>query len=291
MSNTSPSSGVLNLSRPALIFIVLMLTLGALLLATTQVEQRAVVRAQFTLTPSLTFTPSITPTPIDPFAELSYVSWTSPDGLISLEHPQLWIPQASPQNGPAAYVLAAPGAQTTGILVLGLPASQLAAPNLPANPSPADYIRALVPDAPPEQIVSATVAGLNGAHIKQTLPQQDPRTGQTTLNVDRDFYLLTLDAQNFFVVQAIAPTSDWSKMQPVLERALTTLKLNTQGIIALITRASSPPPVATATQVAPTQAATAEATQAATAAPTQQATAEPTGVATAEATAAPTETH
>jgi hypothetical protein len=285
VTNTPPSQSprAFNLSQPALVFIILLLITGALILSSTGLDPRSLARAQFTLTPSATFTPSITPTPIDPFAALSYVLWTSEGGLVSLEHPQLWLPQRSGQSGPVAYEITVPGVATTGLSLLAVPVSALQLQNPPANPTPIDYLRAILPDVPADQVVAATVAGLNGAHIKRTVNQQNPMTGQA-VQLDQDIYLLSLDAANLFLFQAVAPTPEWPKMQTVLERVLSTLKLDVAGIVAAL---SGTTPTAEATQSATTQA-TAEATAQATLEPTAAATTAPTVAPTTEPTAEPT---
>lgn len=218
MTNTPPASKGIQIPQYVVLLAVLFTALGALLMASTGVDRRSLVRAEFTLTPSLTFTPSITPTPVDPFANLSYTTWTSADNLISMDVPAAWTAQSSPQR-PVDTSFTAEGAPETGLRVLALPISALGIPELAAN-APVDAVaRAIFADVQPPVEPRAVEAGeLKGVAVKQTQQVPDQVTGQTR-SLDADIWVLSLDETHIAVIQAVALTADWPKMEPILARA------------------------------------------------------------------------
>jgi hypothetical protein len=271
----------------ALVFLVLIFALGALVLASSNIEPGASVRAAFTQPPTLT------PTPVDPFVNLEYVTFRTVDGLFSLEHPASWAPQPNPANGPVAYAITPPEAGNVGIGLLALPKAQLGIPDVPTDAAPDVLLRALFADQPDIQVRPVEAAGLSGAGARQTQSQPDPVTGQVS-TLERDIWMLDLDPQNVLIIQGIAPGNFWPQMEAVFARAVQSLQVDENSMIAQISSffATPTPEVTAEATTAPTSEATAEATAQATAAPTSQATVAPTAEATAvptsEATAAPT---
>ncbi|GAB4552121.1 MAG: hypothetical protein OHK0023_19720 [Anaerolineae bacterium] len=294
MTNTPPASKGIQIPQYVVLLAVLFTALGALLMASTGVDRRSLVRAEFTLTPSLTFTPSITPTPVDPFANLSYTTWTSADNLISMDVPAAWTAQSSPQR-PVDTSFTAEGAPETGLRVLALPISALGIPELAAN-APVDAVaRAIFADVQPPVEPRAVEAGeLKGVAVKQTQQVPDQVTGQTR-SLDADIWVLSLDETHIAVIQAVALTADWPKMEPILARAASSIKFDVAGTVKLLDEQfglSAATATGEATAAATTEA-TAAATDAATvestAAPTQEPTLEATPTATLAPTAVPTE--
>lgn len=287
MTNTPPASKGIQIPQYVVLLAVLFTALGALLMASTGVDQRSLVRAEFTLTPSLTFTPSITPTPVDPFANLNYTRWTSADNLISMDVPAAWIAQTSPQR-PVDTSFTAEGAPDTGLRILALPISALGIPDLAAN-APVDAVaRAIFADVqPPVEPRTVEAGELKGVAVKQTQESPDQFTGQVR-SLDADIWVLSLDETHIAVIQAVALTADWPKMEPILARAASTIKFDVAGTVKLLDESFGLTTPSAATSEA-TAAATADATVEATSAATEAATAESTAASTVEPTAAATQ--
>lgn len=294
VTTSTPPTGGIRLPSYVIILVVLLMALGALLLLATNAAPESAVRARFTGTPTITLTPSITPTPINPFASLRYIAWTSEDGLIKAEIPELWLPQ-SIQDSPVAYSFAIPGESIVRIEFLALPISQLGIQGAPENATPDQLLKAALATQPDITVREVSTKTLKGAGVKQTLPQTNPNTGET-VSFDRDIWLLSLDAQNVMLVQGISRTDNWVEMQKVWDHFLGSLEVNTEGTLTKLNATFNPAPAATqaATEGA-APAATAAATEAAAPAetpisPSAVITPVPTGAPapTAEATAEPT---
>src|SRR5258708_21379912 len=86
VSNSSSSPVVLRIQQSAVVFVVMLLALGALVLAANNIDPNASVRG-----------------------DTRYTLWKSPDGLLSMEYPAGWVIQPSgslqysvrPQDGSA----------------------------------------------------------------------------------------------------------------------------------------------------------------------------------------------
>lgn len=291
MSNSPKSPVVFRLPQSALTYTVLVLAIGALLLLSGGMDRNASVRAQFTLTPSVTFTPSITPTPVDPFANLEYTAWTSPDDLISLEHPATWGVQAVPRNGPVAYVILHPQVTNAGMLLVALPASQFRGiQDLSADTPLATYFELIFPGQQMEALREVELGDLRGVALRQTDQNLDAFTGQP-VSIDSDIWLLRLDDAHFMIFQVISDSADWPRMEGVLNHILDTMRLDVPGIVAVLDETFAPTPTATGTPVIePTLDATTAVTPGATTEPTSESPAEPTVEPTAVPTATPTAT-
>jgi hypothetical protein len=256
---------------------VFLFSLGALLALSQGIDERAFVRAEFTATPAPTATP------VDPFADLTFAVWRSDGDLISMELPASWTAQPS-ADSPVGYTFTAPAVNNTGIGLLVLPIARLGIPNLPADASPEAILKAAIP-AEAERVRAVEAGNLKGAGLKQSEANVDQRTGQL-VGTDRELWLLSIDAKHVMLLQALAPTQQWSKMEEVFTRATNSLRVNTEAVLARFVTAE---PTAEVTAEA-TAEATASPGGATTAEPTVEATIKPTAEATAEATVTPTAT-
>jgi hypothetical protein len=235
----TPSPVIFRLPQSTLIYIVLMLIIGALLLISSNIDPRASVRAQFT------------PTPLDPFASLRYIPWKSPDGLISLDQPQRWFAQANTASGPIAYLIMAPGSANTALFIQATPYKQLKAlKDLPANPTAEDCVKALLPDQPAADIRSIQVAKLKGAALKTTLPASAADNRPQSL--DEEIWAFPLDSTYVLLIQALAPSTDWPKMQGVLDRLASTFQINAEVAVSTLNQAFTTPAATEAIPVPPT---------------------------------------
>ncbi|MBO9308507.1 MAG: hypothetical protein J7551_01850 [Chloroflexi bacterium] len=262
MTNVPTPARGIRIPQYAVVLAVMLFSLGALLALSQGIDERAFVRAEFTATPSPT---------VDPFADLTFATWRSDGDLISMELPASWTAQPS-ADSPVGYTFTAPKVSNTGIGLLVLPIAELGIPNLPPDASPEAILKAAIP-AEAERVRPVEAGNLKGAGLKQSEADVDQRTGQL-IGTDRELWLLSIDAKHVMLLQALAPTHQWSKMEEVFMRAMSSLNVNTEAVLARLATAK------------PTAEATAEAT-----APSESvATAEPTAEATAEATAPPTAT-
>ncbi len=298
VTTSTPSIRGIRLPSYVVILVVLLMAIGALLLLATNADPKSLVRAEFTNTPTITLTPSITPTPINPFASLRYVPWTSEDGLVKVEIPELWLPQPIPDS-PVAYSIAVPGERLVRIEFLALPINQLGIQGAPENATPDQLLKAAFATQPNITVREVTTKTLKGAGIKQSLPQTNPNTGET-VNFDRDIWLLSIDAQNVLLLQAVSRTDNWGEMQKVWDHFIGSLDVNVEGTLAKLNATFNPTPAATAAATeGAAPAATAAATEAAAPAETPIAPSavitpiptgapDPTAEATAGATAEPT---
>ena len=253
MSNNPSSRVVARIQPSALIFVVLVLVIGALLLASNNIDPNAGKRAQFTATP------------VDVFAAIKYVQWKSPDGLIQVEHPETWGPQAD-AGTTQSYIIASPGSQTVFVRFFAAPTSSLGVQNATATTPPDQLLKLIFADQPKDQapvtIRPVTLGDLKGAGLHQSLVQADPNSGQQ-VPLDRELWMLSLDPSHVFVIQAVSETGDWAKMGPIFDHVTSTLKLDPAGLIKAVQPAGAA--TAAATQAAtPVSAATSAATAPAT---------------------------
>lgn len=248
MSNSSPSPVSFTFrSGPILLFVGLMLALGALMMASNGIDPRSAQRAQFatavTINPAALATkapPTVgpTPTPVDAFANLDYEVWSSPDGFISFERPKLWQPVSLvTERGPFGFGFVVPGSTDTGIIIEANPVitySSLAGTSSTATAF--GLMRAFAPNVSRDDIQDATLNGNEAATFKTTTPG-------TASDVEAHLWLAKLDSANVIFVQIQAPTASVSKLQPVIDRFLKSLKLNISGItgvLAKVTPAAAP---------------------------------------------------
>lgn len=266
MSNNPSQRVVVRLQPAALVFIVLVLVIGAMLLASNNLDPNSVKRAAFS------------PTPIDYFAAITYANWKSPDGLLRIDYPSAWKAQADPGGNAFQYLIAA---NTTdgpyvsmrmGQLVTNQTASELLAQATSNGSGTAQ---------PPAAINPVEYAGMKGASTIQTftttdaLGQAAPRNG--------DLIVLNLDVSHVLLIQSVSGTEDWLKMQPIVDHMLNSLSIDKAAAIREINAALATPEA--------TGAATPNASAAANAAAPSAATPAPTTAATPAASAAATGTQ
>ncbi|MFN7210478.1 MAG: hypothetical protein ACK4P1_08830, partial [Aggregatilineales bacterium] len=268
-TNTPTPAGGIRIPQYVIILAVILFSLGALLALSQGIDERTFVRAEFTATPAPTATP------IDPFADLTYITWRSEGELISMEIPDGWQVQPS-EDSPVGYTFTPPTINNIGIGLLVLPIAELGIPNLPADASPEAILKAAIP-AEAERVRAVEVGNLAGAGLKQSEANVDQRTGQL-VGTDRELWLLSIDSKHVMLLQAIAPTQRWAQMEEVFKRATNSLTVNVEAVLARV----APAPTAE-----PTAEATAEATAEPTAEATAEVTAEPTAEPTTEATNIP----
>ncbi len=280
MSNAPKNAPVIRLPQAALIFIALAAAIGAMLIISNNMDPRAAVRAEFTVTPSITFTPSITPTPVDPFAELTYGEWSSDDGLLTMQKPETWDATATPNNGPVAYVFTHPDSRDTGVLVAVLPTEQIPSlASLPEDASPRDLLSALISQQDTEAFEDVTFGEYPAVAFQETRPITDALSGQP-VDSHTLMWLVKLAPRHILVLQAISPETFWDQMQATFDQMRESLEIDVPGVIARLDEEFAP----TAT---PTAEATGEATSEATGEPTAQATAASVPEATSAATPEP----
>lgn len=291
MSNTPQQQSGIRIPQYALTFTVLVFAVGALLLATSGIDSRAGIRAQYTQTPVPTLVPSPAP---DPFVNLSYLPWKSPDSLVQLEYPKGWTPQANPRSGPLAYVIFPEGSTTQlpQITFFMVPTKQLGIPNVAPDASPDTILKTAFANPQAGQVVApsrAVQAGdFKGSGVQITQSQQDTQSG-ATINTETDIWLFSLDPQNLVIWQATSIKDDWAKLEPVFQHVVGSLKIDTPNALVALNRAFNPTPQATGpATAAPTSAATTAPTAAPTSAATSAATAVPTMKPTTASTISPT---
>ncbi len=252
MSKPPKSRELARIQPSALVFVVLVLIVGALLLVSGGIDPKAGERAKFT------DTPGPTATPVDVFSVTKYTAWKSTNGTIQLEHPDSWVPQPDPSGGPA-YTIASPASQGESISLFMSTTARLGVQNAAANTPPDQLLKLIFADLPKDQpavtIHPVQAAGLNGAGLHQSLSQTDS-SGQP-VQLDRELWVLSLDPTHVFVVQAVARTGDWPKMQLVFDHVVNTLKIDATSAVHLLDTAAAATPAATsAATSAPTSAAT-----------------------------------
>lgn len=286
MMNTPTSATGIRIPQYALTLAVILLALGALLAASQGINERSFVRAEFTATPAPTLPPSPTPVPIDPFANLTFTTWTSEGNLISMEVPALWTPQPG-RNSPIAYTFTAEGTPNVGIGIFVIPTAELGVPGVAPDASPETILKAAFAADPSLTVREVQAGDLTGAAVKRSEVGTDPVTGNLS-GTDSDVWLLAIDANYVLLMQAIAPTERWAEMEPVLARVTSSLKLDVAATVARMTDVlGTPAPAPTA---APTAEATSEATAEATTEPTAEATIPATATAEPAGPALPTAT-
>jgi hypothetical protein len=281
VSNAPKNPPVIRLPQAALIFIALAAAIGAMLIISNNIDPRATVRAQFTLAPSVTFTPSITPTPVDPFAELTYIDWSSPDELVKMQMPASWEATAASNNGPVAYVFIHPDSVESGMLAAVLPTEQISAlASLPEDAAPSDILSALIPSENPDQFAEVTWGDYPAVSFRQSNQDVNQTTGQV-VDSQSVMWLVKLAPRHVLLLQALSPTALWDKMEAAFDHMRDSLVIDVPGAIARLDQEFAPAATATAE-------ATDEATAESTAESTAETTAEPTAESAPEATSAAT---
>src|SRR5262249_34691104 len=163
----------------ALLFVVLVLVLGALLLAANSIDPKSSQR------PGINYTP-----------------WTSPDGLLSLEYPKGW----SVSSNKLTHQFVSDD-KKTGILIRLWRTDQIKQPGVTPNMTPEELIKALNtgPNAASAEIRPIAVGNLKGSAIHQTTTTTDQQGTSTPNSVD--FWVLALDPSHILVASGQYPES------------------------------------------------------------------------------------
>lgn len=218
----------------ALVFAVLVLVIGALLLASNSMDPKAGVRAQISPTlPASTAQP--TALSVDRWGYSKFVPWKSQDSLIQTEHPDTWLAQQDPQQR-LAYVIASPVSQGESIKIQMIPVVALNFQNSPANAAPADMLKQYLARPQVNQanapIQPAEAGGLKGSRTHWTVTVQDPNRG--TIGVDTELWFLSLDPKYLLVIVSGTINADWPKMQPIFDHVVSTLKVDQAGAVKIM---------------------------------------------------------
>ncbi len=248
MSNNPASPVVARIQPSALIFVVLILVVGALLLATNNLDPKASVRASLSATPippTLTFTPAPT---LNPFTSTGYKQFQ--DLVLKIDYPDQWTASPDPQGRPS-YSFGPGGGQNTNgvrVLVQVIPTSALAqsVPGVTAQSTPREILTLAV--GQPQQgqapipVVDVKAGSLSGASFHQT--NGVDQSGQPT-NQELELWLLTLDPTHIAIIQANTPTGQWQgKLAPLFQHMMDSMVINVVAAVA------SPTPTSLSTGVA-----------------------------------------
>ncbi|HLY28920.1 MAG TPA: hypothetical protein VKQ72_21415, partial [Aggregatilineales bacterium] len=246
MSNSSSSPVVFRVQRGAVVFIILILALGALILAASSSSNSGVR------------------------GNVSYVAWSSSDNAIYLEHPADWafptpVPTAtlegtSPATTAATEATTEPATTDYSVTVNNDTATQVSLSLLQTSGLDAIQTELVTAnkfhnDAP---LASQTivVGNTRGVEFHQT------RHVASTIE-DTDAWVVPLDAAH--VVVAWIQTTNWRDVEPLWSHMMSTLRVDRNaGLRALgIFTATPTPTLAPSATPAGTGAATAAATTAA----------------------------
>jgi peptidylprolyl isomerase len=198
-------------------------------------------RLQATATALASITPTATPIPADPFANLEYVAWQSPDGLISLEYPKAWRPQTNPDTAsPVSWVFTPPDNPSLGVGLAILPIKDVGIPDLPPDTDAAKLAELVFAGQPNTEIRPVETPNFKGVGIRQKAQQQqDPNTGQV-FSLERDLWFLQLDPKTIIIIQGVGPSETWDKLEPIFLKAAQTLKTDTPRVMAALERVFNP---------------------------------------------------
>jgi hypothetical protein len=246
VSRSSSSREIVRIRPSALVFTAMMLIVGVLLLATNNIDPKAIRR------PTM---------PVDVFVNMRYTGWTSPDGLIQFEYPDSWVVQ--PMSS-LAYGIVPAGTGTSEAFIsvsMRTTASLLSwfslDKTLAQDTTPDVLLQHALPILSPDQPVTVKpvqAGSLKGAgfHYVHNIPAATA-SGQAVRN-EGELWLLSLDSTHVLALTAEVPGTDWPKMQPVFDHLVSTLKVDAPGAVKAIGTAA---PTQAATEAAPTAASTA----------------------------------
>ncbi|MEP7285918.1 MAG: hypothetical protein ABI947_09135 [Chloroflexota bacterium] len=259
MTNTSSSPVVVRIQQSSLIFVVLLLALGALLLTATNIAPGAGKRAG-----------------------VQFVSWKSPDGFIELQRPSEWSPVANPSNTSFSYFFqsaSSPNAPTTLPVSLALVVSRtdaLKIKDITATSSPDEILKLLgkmqpqgTPSLNSRPVQAGPYKGFALHDTHQVANSAQGAQAATPATADDDIWILAIDPTHVLIIDLTTPTASWPSVQPIFEQMLGTLRVNRDGLLQAVEALATPSATGQATQGA-TQAGTESATESAAA--TMQAT-------------------
>lgn len=245
MSNSASSPVVLRIQQSALVFLVLLLALGALILAANNIDPNAAVRG-----------------------DVRYTLWTSPDGMVALEYPAGWTPQSV--STPLNYAITLPDQGVVGTLSF-ISTSTVT----DADKNPKGLVEQVTKRLGQDITFNAQTLVVDGVHSAMStfdLSQADPNAG-TVRTQSGQIWIVPLDGSHFLLTTIIAPHDTMVNIAPAWERIMNSIHINKPvAFKALGIGVPTATPTAVPTQAA-TAAATGEATGAATSAATAAATA------------------
>jgi hypothetical protein len=238
VSNSASSPVVLRIQQSALVFVVLLLALGALILAANNIDPNAAVRG-----------------------DVRYTLWNSPDGLLSLELPAGWTPQSGATQ--PSYSFKSPDQAATGVLSF---ISTNAVNDADKNPqSTTEKVATSQANGGPVSSRTLVVDGVRSAMSVYEVSQTDGTTQSG------EIWLVPLDGSHFLLTNIKTSSDTMTTIKPLWEHIMNSIHINRA---AAFKKFGIGVPTATPTSV-PTQAATESATSAATTAATAAATTAP----------------
>ena len=247
VSNSSSSPVVLRIQQSAVVFVVMLLALGALVLAANNIDPNASIRG-----------------------DIRYSLWKSPDGLLSMEYPAGWSIQGT--NSPLQYAIAPQDGSAQGAIAL-VPVSAFGLKVTDADKNPQNVMNQIIAQQAGSNSVTSRpvfVDGIRGVAATMEVSQTDQTSGATQTQ-DNDFWELPLDGSHLLVATISTSNTNWVTIKPLWEHMMNSLRVDRAAALRAL---GVGVPTATPT-AAPTQAATEQSTESATSAATAVATTAP----------------
>lgn len=251
MSNNQ-SSDQFKIPGALAVFVLLLLSIGVVLLATSNIGAGSAIRASNSPTP---------PPTVNAFDFKGYHPFTSADGVLKLEYPESWNYLPNP-SGDYIYVFSPDTSLASGVAVQISVVSR------------ADLVRGMqgtTAQSTPREVLTAAFTGTSNSNQKIEDVKAGNLSGARTILANAlddkgqpsgqalDTTLLALDNTNFLLLRAAAPTARQGSIKPVVDKILGTIQIDTTRIGA------KNPVVVPTTDAHPTVVATQAATKAATA--------------------------
>ncbi len=247
MSNNA-SPVIARIQQSTIVFIVLVFAVGALLLATTGLDPRTAVRASLSATP-VPPTATNLPTPTaDPFAFNSYKSFTSPDGVLSINLPDSWRFLPDPR-GQKTYSFSPDASPTSDSIFISI--------TVGARSDIAGQISGVTAQSSPRDILAMAVAQQSASQgqLKVTDVKVGKLAGasvhQSNATREGELWLLSLDSNTLILIQVGSPQTLWTgpgKMAEVFAKMMEGLVVD--AVKAAATQAATSPATLAATQAA-----------------------------------------
>jgi len=245
VSNASPSPVVLRIQQSAVVFVVLILALGALVLAANNIDPNASVRG-----------------------DTRYTLWKSPDGLFSMEYPAGWAIQ---QRGPRQYSVVTQDGTAQGLFITdSISTLGLKVTDIDKNLKNAmDEI--VAQESGTTSVTSRTVFvdGIQGLADTLESTQSDSNSNSgATQTQSKDDWVIPLDGSHLLFTTIRTSDTNYATIKPLWEHMMNSLRIDRAGALRAM---GVGVPTATPTS-APTQPATEQSTAGATSAATTAAT-------------------
>lgn len=246
MSNSSSSPVVLRIQQSAVVFVVLILALGALVLAANNIDPNASVRG-----------------------DVRYSLWKSPDGMYSMEYPAGWSVKQVTNKPPTFDVSPDDGSASGTIGLVNLSDQKIT----DADKNPKNVLDTIVARRSANPAINqraVIVDGIQGYAGTAELPSTDSKTGDTVAS-ENDLWIIPLDGSHAVYVSILSKGSTSTAIKPLEDHMLDTLRIDEKAaLLALGVGVPTQTPT-----TAPTQAATTVATEASTSAATAAGTTAP----------------